>query len=68
MYTAISSGRDEDNTPLSRREKNDVATTYAIRDPRRRVSEIETSKIASTVHAGDSILVIFYDGLKSFAC
>ena len=35
-------------------KKNGVATTYASRDPKRCVFEMETPKIASTKHATDS--------------
>ena len=46
-------------------EKSGVATTYASRDPQRRVFEIETPKIASTKQATDSILG-FGDALSNY--
>ena len=52
--TAISSGRHEDNTALSAGRKNGLAITYANRDTKRRVFEIEKPKIASTKHAAHS--------------
>ena len=64
-YAVISSGRNKGSTPLSCRKKNGVSTTYANRDPKQRISEIETPKIASSNNASDLTLG-FKDALSDY--